>query len=46
MMVDHITSEQLNAMRDPLARMVWEWWIKDGKAVLIPSDNGAEMVRS
>ncbi len=41
-----ITVEQLNAMRDPVARRVWERWIREGeKAILVPSVQTTVQVR-
>lgn len=35
-----ISQQELNAMRDPLARMIWEKWIAEGKAKLEEPENG------
>lgn len=31
-----ISEATLNAMRDPIAKLVWQTWIKTGEAVLVP----------
>ena len=30
-----ISNEELEHMRDPIAKMVWEQWLKEGKAELV-----------
>ena len=31
----YISIEELEHMRDPIAKMVWEQWLKEGKAKLV-----------
>jgi hypothetical protein len=31
----YISNEELEHMRDPIAKMVWEQWLKEGKAELV-----------